>query len=454
MGYIDKMYGKVYRFLEESLLTVVREELPNEVIEQACRKAGYAYRKRLLTPVTNLLCWIAAALNRESSFAAVWQMMWVAVAKEFRVLASRGYDSSLTCHARQRFPREVLEDVFAYLQDKALAAGRSYERYFDRRVIIADGTTTRTERTPALEACYGIPSGRGNGGYFPVMRWVSFIVAGTGVVLFYKSGAYKTSEVTLARDLFGQLQQGDLFVADEYYASKCNQAILLRHGADYIMRLHHRFKLTGHPVTKQAENDYLVRIEFSERERRSDPALPKSMQVRVINYNTMVRGVESTRAVVTSLLDKGVYPATEVLRCYRMRWRCETDFNDVKSKLHTKRFRSKMVEGVEKELCAHLIAYTLVRLLMLRAANQCKVDPLRISFSATVRKILEFSKTMASAASHRLLSMYDNFLAQVAADINPERPDRREPRGSRAAFNKYRVLQVPRAVWRKTGAFT
>jgi len=451
MEYIDKMYGKVYRFLEESLLTVIREELSNEVIEDACRKAGYSFRKRLLTPVTTCLYWIAAALNREESFAAVWQMLWSPVAGNFGTLASRGYDSSLSCHARQRFPHKVLEYIFAYLRDKALAAGQPYERGFGRRVILADGTTAKTERTPALEAYYGVPAGRGKKSYFPVMRWVSFIVAGTGVVLGYKSGAYATSEIALARDLFEKLAAGDLFVADEYYASKYNQALLLRHGADYIMRLHHRFKLTGHPVTKQGEDDYLVEVRFSSRQRRDDPALPQSMRVRVICHRIKVRDKEKQMLVVTSLLDKDAYPAEEVVRYYRMRWRCETDINAIKTKLHTKRFRSKTIAGVEKELCAHLIGYNIIRLLMLRAAIRRKVDPLRINFIAAVRKILKFSDRMLSAAPHRLFSLFENFLINVAADLNPKRPGRHEPRCKRDVYDKYPVFRTSRELWRKTG---
>lgn len=454
MQYIDKMYGKVYSFLEENLLTVIREELANDVIEEACRKAEYSFRKRFLTPVTTCLYWIAAGLNREESFAAVWQMLWSPAAGNLGALASRGYDSSLSCHARQRFPHKVLEYIFAYLRDKALVAGQPYEKVFGRRVILADGTTSKTARTPALEAYYGVPNGRGKKSYFPVMRWVSFIVAGTGVVLGYKSGAYATSEVALARDLFEKLAEGDLFVADEYYSSKYNQALLLRHGADYVMRLHHRFKLTGHPVTKQGEDDYLVEVEFSPRQRRDDPALPKSMRVRVICHRIKARGKEKRMLVVTSLLDKDAYPAEAVVRCYRMRWRCETDFDDIKTKLHTKRFRSKTIAGVEKELCAHLIGYNIIRLLMLRAAIQQKVDPRRISFTATLRKILKFSDTMLSAAPHRLISIFENFLIYVAADLNPKRPGRHEPRAKRNVYDKYPVFRTSREVWRKTGVLT
>ena len=454
MEYIDRMYGKVYRFLEKSLLTVIREELPNEVIEGACRKAGYPFRKRLLTPVTTCLYWIAAALHREESFAAVWQTLWSPAAGNFSALASRGYDSSLSCHARRRFPHKVLEYIFAYLRDKALAAGQPYEKDFGRRVILADGTTTKTERTPALAEYYGVPGGSGTKSYFPVMRWVSFIVAGTGVVLSYKSGAYATSEVALARELFETLAAGDLFVADEYYASKYNQAFLLRHGVDYVMRLHHRFKLTGHPVTQQGEDDYLVELRFTPHERRADAALPESMRVRVIYHRFKVRDEEKLMAVVTSLLNKEAYPAEEVVRGYRIRWRCETDINDIKTKLHTKRFRSKTVAGVEKELCAHLIGYNIMRLLMLRAALRRQVDPLRISFSAAVRKVLKFSDMMLNAAPHRLFSLFENFLINMAADLNPKRPGRHEPRGKRDVYDKYSVFRTSREVWRKTGVLT
>lgn len=448
---IGRQYEKLYRIVEGSLLTAVRNELPNEVIEEACVRAGYEYRRRLLTPVTMCLSLIACALNREASFAAVWQMLWTELAKEFAELARRPYDSSLTCHARQRLPREVVEDVFGYVREKALIEGKGYERWRGKRLMMLDGSTTRTERTDCLERRYGVPGDKDASSYFPVMRWAALIAAGTGVVVDYTRGSYRTSEIALARELFKNLEEGDLLLADEYFASKEIQAGLRGRGVDYIMPLHHLFKMERHPHRRLGNGEYLVTIRFDEAEQRENPALPGEIGVRVI-FGRKTKRNSRRFAVATSLLDRERYPAKEVLGCYARRWGFETRAGEVKTRLHTDRFRSKTVEGAEKELCAHLAAFNLVRLLMLKAARKGGVDPLRISFVSAVRKVLEFSKAMRYAPVQRLFDIYDNLLKSIAADVVPLRPLRREPRALRDAYKRYPAFRCSRGEWRRTGA--
>jgi hypothetical protein len=391
-------------------------------------------------------------LNREASYAAVWQMLWTELAKEFRELAGRPYDSSLTCHARQRLPRGVVEEVFRFVREKGLEAGRGYERWCGKRLLILDGSTTRTERTEELERRYGLPGGKESNSYFPVMRWVSLIVAGTAVVVDYKSGPYRRSELALAKGLLEHLREGDLLLADEYYASKHMQAKLASRGVEYIMRLHQRFKIEGHPHTRIGEGDYLVTIQFRPTERRGDTQVPEKLHARVIYGPRKRKGTKRGVAVITSLVDSELYPAKKVLSCYRRRWGFETHAGEVKTCLHTQRFRSKTAAGVEKELCAHLVAYNLVRVLILKAGKRHRVNPRRISFISAVRKVLEFSKAMRYAPAGRLFVMYDNLLASIAADVNPRRGGRREPRALRDAYKRYAAFRSSRSEWRRTGA--
>ena len=80
------------------------------------------------------------------------------------------------------------------------------------------------------------------------------------------------------------------------------------------------------------------------------------------------------------LLDDKLYPAKEIAELYGKRWRIETLFKEVKINLSADVLRSLSPEGIRKEVAARLIAVNIVRVIMLEAAIECRVEPVRISF--------------------------------------------------------------------------
>ena len=74
--------------------------------------------------------------------------------------------------------------------------------------------------------------------------------------------------------------------------------------------------------------------------------------------------------------------------------------------------------GVHKELEAHLLAFNLVRLIILRAARQAGVELKRISFVNAVRTILRVSDRMREAPAARLPLLYRVMLTEIAAALS------------------------------------
>lgn len=94
--------------------------------------------------------------------------------------------------------------------------------------------------------------------------------------------------------------------------------------------------------------------------------------------------------------------------------------------------RSQTAAGIEKELWMFLIVYNLVRLIMLEAAEQQEVSPLRISFADALYWVRHGDLT---GPIPRLL-------------IAPLRPGRVEPRAIKRRAKTYALLKKPRHVLR------
>ena len=112
--------------------------------------------------------------------------------------------------------------------------------------------------------------------------------------------------------------------------------------------------------------------------------------------------------------------------------------------------RSRTPEGVRKEVAARLVAVNIVRMIILEAAAEHGVDPLRISFTRAIRAILVFAHALGTEPMWKLPAIYRAMLIEIAADLVPERPGRNEPRATRRERKHYPSLRTTRRAWRLT----
>ena len=91
------------------------------------------------------------------------------------------------------------------------------------------------------------------------------------------------------------------------------------------------------------------------------------------------------------------------------------------------------------------VAYNLIRLLMLQASNSYKVEIQRLSFKGTVDSVRQFSVAIAQASSRKKQKeLITKLLENLAADLVPERPGRREPRAVKRRPKPCTYLTKPR----------
>ena len=86
---------------------------------------------------------------------------------------------------------------------------------------------------------------------------------------------------------------------------------------------------------------------------------------------------------------------------------------------------------------------------MAQAAAEHAVALERISFKGSLDALRQFAHAMAQARSKKKRQqLWAELLATLAADLVPERPDRREPRAVKRKKNKYPRLNAPRRQFR------
>jgi hypothetical protein len=444
---------KISDSLERISFNSVRKVLPDSAIVQACKAADYKYRQRKITPIVTVLHMIMAAIWPEDSFNASWQVLWAVFVSRFTDFSGESPSRGRVSQARARLPLEFWRFLFEWICQKVQELSTAFDRWKGHRVVLLDGTCVSMADNKDLFEEFGRATGYHGKCKYPLARLVTLCIANTMMVLDYAMGRYNQDENSLARSLLKKLQKGDLLLADRHFAAAHFYWYYKSLGLEFLTKAHQRLKISCiKPIKSYAQNDFIGWLKINENYRQTDPYLPAKIMVRFIRVLVRERGQRKTVWLVTSLLDDKLYPAKEIAELYGKRWRIETLFREVKINLSADVLRSLSPDGIRKEVAARLIAVNIVRTIMLEAAIECGVDPVRISFVHAVRAIVMFSPALATEPIWKLPQVYKAMLKEIAAHIVPERPGRNEPRAVTRERKHYPKLRSTREQWRRAYA--
>jgi hypothetical protein len=195
--------------------------------------------------------------------------------------------------------------------------------------------------------------------------------SGTGLLLRVVASSMRTRDLRHAAGTHPELQEGDILLADQGFASFAHLALLFLRQMHAVFRCHQK-------------------------------------QI-VLRFLTPQRGYRTrVITVVTTLLDPVAYPKEAIADLYLSRWQIEVNFRHLKTTMGTEVLHCKSREGVLKDPYIFALAYNLVRLVMLEASRPQEVPLDRISFIDALRWLRD------AKADTKLTPLV----------VNPYRPDR------------------------------
>ena len=295
----------------------------------------------------------------------------------------------------------------------------------------------RVADTPQNVTTFGRPGSRhGDGGGYPQLRLVALMVPRTHLLAGLAMGAYRTSELTLAAELWPLVPPDSITLVDRGFATyplfqQLHDPATNRH---WLTRK--KKGLTLRPVETLGPGDALVDLVPSRRTRALHPELPAQMRVRAVRYH---RPGFRPQTLLTSLLDPGTYPAAALATLYHERWELELGFDEVKTHTleRTEALRSTMPARVRQEVWGLALGYNLVRLAIARAARHAGVPSLRIRYRHALLLIRGFWASAWHAAPgvlpKRLTVLHD----ELATLVLPARRPRRYPRAVKIKMSNY-----------------
>jgi hypothetical protein len=360
------------------------------------------------------------------------------------------------CKARQRLSLKLIKGVHENMIRKTKHPNKN-ENWYGRRVRVIDGSAVSMPDTPANQQMYPQSTRQKPGCGFPIMRIVAMFCLHSGTMTAMAKDALDVSESVLFRRLWSVLKPNDVALADRGLCSYAHFYFLAKRGVDCVMRNNKRRTVGLTPIKRFGKGDRLVEWHKSKvypkwPEKKKWDAMPERMIVREITFTITEPGFRSKRIiVVTTLTDPKAFPARAFPELYLRRWRAELYLRDIKVTMGMDILSCKSPQMVEKELWMRIIAYNLVRTLMLEAARAHGVSCERISFKGTISTLQHWAPALNQAHldENKRRALYEMMIYYHAKHIVPHRPNRREQRARKRRPKQYQSLTMPRHIFKE-----
>lgn len=422
-----------------------RHQLDETDLESACRDTGMQWIDSMLNPVMTLQLFFLQVLYGNTA------------CQHLSHLSGLPFTAAAYCVARGRISLDALELLLArnvgQLQEDAMEAGR----WLGHRVFLMDGSSFSMADTPDLQSHFGQPGAQQPGCGFPVAHWLAMMHMGTGAIAKMLASPMRTHDMSKSAQLHPELRPGDVVVNDRGFCSFAHFALLYERGVHGVMRIHQKTIVDFTPGRPHAtpgkgksknkkglprsrwmqslgQHDQIVQwLKPTSRPRwmtvEQFQSLPNEILIRELRFEIHRKGFRVKQiTLATTLVDSEIYFKELVADLYRRRWEIETNFGHIKTTMGMDVLKCKTVDGVLRELHMFALVYNLIRQLMLEASIRQGVDMRRISFIDTLRWL------QSSMFQPRPIRIY----------INPDRPDRYEPRVRKRRPKQYPLMTKPR----------
>ncbi len=415
--------------------------LTSDILFEEVEKRLPEHRERLFPPTETLAMFVAQALSADRSCQHV-----VNQAAVQRLVTGLPPCSTYTggyCRARQRLPLEMISGLTRYLGHQIDQQLPDEWRWHGRRVRLVDGTTVTMPDTPDNQAAYPQQRGQKEGLGFPICRVVGITCLASGAMLNAAVGRFNGKggdEQTLLRSIQETLESGDILIGDAFFPTFFFIAAMQAQGVDILMeQMGARKRVTDFRCGKRlGQRDHLIAIKKPKRKpdwmsETTYRAAPETITVRELKAGGKI--------MVTTMLCPKAACKAELKALYKQRWAVELDIRHIKETMGMNILSCKTPDMALKEIWVTLLAYNLIRLLMVQAAFVADIMPRGISFKHCLQLWLLWSQKADTSDDEQLYAL----CVLMAQQRVGNRPGRIEPRAVKRRPKAYPLLTVPRS---------
>lgn len=422
--------------------------LTREYVLSVLESEGHYYKSRIFCPLVTLWGWLSQCLSQDKSLnEAVSRIIAHRVSSGLPAFSAT---SGAYAKARSRFPLQVMTRLAKEIGRKVHDSRSDEWNWRGRPVLLADGTGLTMPDTPENQLEWPASPSSLPGIGFPIMRAVALTSLSTGAVLdmaFTKFKGKGTGELSLFRTLIDSMTPGDVVVADKYYPTYSTIALLKERGVDLVSISHHCREIDFSQGHVLGPEDHIVAWRKPKYrtclDRQEHDELPDEMLVREFTIEIEGRdGKGQERVTIVTTITDPTVPQKEISDLYWKRWNAEVDLRSIKHSLNLDILRAKTPDMIRKELWCHMLAWNLLRGLMVESAKRTELHPRELSVKGAMQSIESFTPVLMNIDGNE--AIYSAMLATVSAHRVGNRPGRQEPRLNKRRHPRREWMMKPR----------
>lgn len=420
-------------FLDDiNTLDKLKAILDPDILEQAFEYAGVATVRRRRLPLEAVM-WsvIGMSLFRNEAIWDIANRLDISLPGKNKLVAP-----SALVQSRQRLGFEAVQKTFQLLASKTFST-QAFEHWCGLNLLAVDGVSFRTQDNEENRAEFGNDSNQFGESSYPQVRMCSLMELSSHLLLDSSFDARSVGEMTLAQRLLPSVPDDSLTLFDRGYYSLGLLHEWQNQGVNTHWMLPARKDLQYQVQSQLGEHDHIVTLSTSPQARKKFESLPEKLTARLTTYEV---GGKKYR-ILSSLVDPIRFPYDELTEVYTQRWEIELGFREMKQSLHQSKhvLRSKKPDMVRQELWGLLLAYNLIRIVMIDALKDDKsITPIQLSFSQSMRQVVAFLMFTPIHSPSQLPKHYEELLETLRMFVLPQKaPDRVYPRVVRRKPTKY-----------------
>ena len=403
------------------------------------------HRERTFPPTETLSLFLSQAISEDRSCRNVVNQS--SIARLIGGLPKCSIATGGYCKARVRLPVDMVRNLARFtgrLIDQKVC---NKWRWQGRRVRIVDGTTVTLPDTPENQKRYPQLRAQKPGLGFPMCRIVGITCLSSGALLdsaMCPVSGKGNDEQSLLRTMIKTFENNDILLGDAFYATYFLIAELQEMGVDAVFEQHGSRKRSTdfRRGKKLGSKDHLIVIKRP----KSPPAwmsqekfdsMPETLTVRELN----VKG----KILITTLCCPVTATKEDLKNLYKSRWNIELDIRHIKTTMGMDTLSCLSPDMAEKEIWIYLLAYNLIRLIMIESALLCDVIPRQLSFKHTMQLWLTYHQQTGAAN----IELTKELLFLVGQLRVGNRTRRVEPRVIKRRPKAYSMMVKSRSILRQ-----
>ena len=233
-----------------------------------------------------------------------------------------------------------------------------FDRWFDTRLLAADGTCLRLPHLRENSDRYGL--GPVEDGSVAMARCVAVYSVASRQWLEMIVGRYDEGERELLLKALDQITPNDVLVLDRGYPAWWLFAALQVRKVNFCARIEGCGWKAVEALLRSEQTEHLMRPRLKAHDRRKLQApglpVPETLNLRLVKV-CLPNG--QYEVLATSLMDTQRFPNHAFGELYRRRWGIEEGFKLVKQRQHLEGFSGELPESIEQEIQAKILLHNI-----------------------------------------------------------------------------------------------